>query len=421
MGERREIGWASAVGLVIANMVGTGIFTTSGFLLQDLRSPWAVLFIWLAGGVIASLGAICYGALGRRIPESGGEYRFLHQTLHPSAGYLAGWVSFLVGFSAPLAAAAFAFGEYLAPWLPAAWLAPKLLGTLLILVFTAVHGFRVRSGTRIQDVIVWAKLAGLMAFVLFALPRLKGSNAEWPPPETGIGVYGVSLVWVLFSYSGWNAAVYLAGEIRDAELNLPRALLWGTGIVTVFYLLLNGVFVFSAPVDQLAGQVDIGRVAAESLGGKGWGTGVTFLILLALMSSVSSMVMTGPRVYAQMARDGYLPQWMHAVEGPPRISIGFQSLAALGILWTATFEGLLTYIGFTLGLSTAATVFGLIRLKRREGDTFRVPGWPWVPWIFVASILAVTGATLYQQPIGAWAGLFTMALGLIAWRLSKRK
>ncbi len=398
--------------LVVASMIGTGVFTTSGFLLADLKSPWLVLAAWAIGGVLATLGALCYGALARRIPESGGEYTFLSQTLHPAAGFLAGWVSLLVGFSAPLAAAAIGFAEYTRPWFGG--LAPRLTGTLLILTFCVLHATHVQRGARAQNWAVLIKVVLVLAFVGYGFTRLS-SPAPVEASPVAVSTFAVSLVWVSFSYSGWNAAVYVGGEIREPGRNLPRALLLGTGMVTLLYLGLNAVFVFAAPTEALAGKLDIGRVAAEAIGGPTLGQAVSGLVALALLTSVSSMTMAGPRVYARMAASGHLPRWLAAPAGPPRAAIAFQTALALALLWSAAYEQLLTFIGFTLGLSAAATVCGLIVLRRREGAALIVPGWPWVPWIFVLSTLAITGFTIYRRPWESLAGLATLAVGWLAW------
>jgi basic amino acid/polyamine antiporter, APA family len=416
----RQLGLLSATVVVIASMIGAGVFTTSGFLLADLGSPWIVLLAWCVGGIQAALGALCYGALARRIPESGGEYIFLSRTLHPSAGYLAGWVSLFVGFSAPLAAAAFAFGEYTGPWMPE--LDARMLGTLLILLFGVVHALHVGRGAQLQNWSVILKVCLILALIAYASPRLdlEAQAAIEPVPFT-IGAFAVSLVWISFSYSGWNAAVYVAGEVKNAERVLPRALLLGTILVTLLYLALNSVFVFSAPADQLAGQLDVGRIAAESIGGRGLGNAVAALIALALLTSVSSLIMTGPRVYAQMARDGYLPRFLQPQSGPPRNAIAIQLAIALLLLWTAKFQDLLTYIGFTLMLSTAATVVGLIILRRKEGPSLVVFGWPWVPVLFLAGVVWIGYFTISQRPEPSLAVLGILAFGWIAWYFQHRR
>jgi APA family basic amino acid/polyamine antiporter len=418
MQARRQLGLVSAAALVIASMVGSGVFTTSGFLIADLHTPERVLAVWLSGGVIAMLGAMCYGALARQFPESGGEYVFLARTLHPAAGYVAGWVSLLVGFSAPLAAVSLAFGEYVKEWLAAT--PPRLTGSGLLLLFAFVHGVHVQRGAWVQNAAVLIKLLLIAVLVGVAGTRLE----PVPVSSSGsfsMGAFAVSLVWVSFSYSGWNAAVYIGGEIREPERNLPRAMWLGAALVTLLYLALNSVFVYAVPAEKLAGKLEVARIATEALGGAPFANFVTALIALALATSVSSMLMAGPRVYARMADDGCLPSWLrHPPQGPPRAAILFQTVLALAMLWTFTFKALLTYIGFTLGLCTAAAVAGLIRMRLRQGSKVPVPGWPWVPVIFVVAVSAITVFTMARQPVASALGLATMGFGLAAWRFTSR-
>jgi len=239
-----------------------------------------------------------------------------------------------------------------------------------------------------------------------------------PVPALNLPDFAVSLVWVSFSYSGWNAAVYVGGEVQNPERNLPRALLWGTGLVTGLYLALNAVFVFSAPMSQLAGKLDVGRLAAEAIGGRNWGIAASALVALALLTSVSSLTMAGPRVSARMASEGNLPRWLACAGGPPRAAIVLQSAIALFLVWTTAYEQLLTFIGFTLGLSAAATVFGLMVLRRREGERLPIPGWPWVPALFILANLAITAFTIARRPWESLAGVGTLALGWLAWYAS---
>jgi APA family basic amino acid/polyamine antiporter len=416
MPARRQLSLVSAIALVIANMVGTGVFTTSGFLLADLQSPARVLAAWAVGGGIALLGALCYGALGRRFPESGGEYLYLARTLHPAAGCLAGWVSLLAGFSAPLAALSLAFGEYVQEWQPG--LPPRMAGSGLLLAGAALHAMHVQRGAWMQNIAVGLNLLLLAGLVGVAGARLNPVPAP-PPGAFSTGAFAVALVWVSFSYSGWNAAAYLGGEIRAPERNLPRAMVAGVGLVTLLYLALNAVFVHAAPVEQLAGQLDIARLAAHALGGAPLARGVTLVMTLALATCVSSLLMAGPRVAARMAEDGYLPAWLRVrAEDPPRAAVLFQTVLALAMLWSATFTSLLTYIGFTLGLSTAGAVAGLVRWRLREGPALAVPGWPWLPLVFLAAILGTTGFTIARRPWESAIGLATGLAGLAAWRLT---
>jgi amino acid transporter len=290
----------------------------------------------------------------------------------------------------------------------------------LLAAFCALHAASVERGAWVQNVTVIVKvvlIAGFIAFGAARLPALPPVQPATVPAAT----LAVSLVWVMFSYSGWNAAIYIGGEVRDPGRNLPLALAAGTVIVMVLYVLLNAVFVYSTPVAALAGKLEVGRIAAESLGGAGWGIAVTLIVALALISSVSSMMMAGPRVYARMADDGYLPGMLRAPPGEaPRSGMVLQLALSLVMLWSTTYDGLLTYIGFTLGLSTALAVAGLVRLRLREGPTLSVPGWPWIPLLFLAAIIVITVLTIRMRPVASAYGLATLAAGWLAWRFHSR-
>ncbi len=418
MTPHRQLGLPSATALVMATMIGTGVFTTSGFLMADLKSPWAVLAVWVVGGIIALLGALSYGALARRFPESGGEYLFLSHTLHPAAGYVAGWISFVVGFAAPLAMSASAFAQYTQTWWPAAM--PKLTGTALILVFTALHAAHVGRGAFVQNLGVVLNTMVILALILLAAPRVE-VTAPLDLGGTSFATFGVSLMWVSYSYAGWNAAAYVGGEVRDPDRNLPRSLLLGTAAVTVLYLGLNAVFVLGVPAAVISGKLEVGRIAAQTLGGTAWANVVGGLIAFALAMSVSSFVMAGPRVCAQMAADGYLPRWLALRRGAPSEAIATQTVLALVMLWSATFQALMTYVGFTLGLISAVTVVGLVRMRCREGAALPVPGWPWVPVAFILAVSFTSAMTIIRQPKESLAGLGTVAVGFAVWWCQRGK
>jgi APA family basic amino acid/polyamine antiporter len=290
---------------------------------------------------------------------------------------------------------------------------------MLILLCTVVHAIEVRRGAQVQNWAVFINVALIVVFVAFACVQFKPHAVE-TYPEFSVSAFGVSLVWISFSYSGWNAAVYIGGEVRDPERNLPKSLLVGTTLVTVLYLALNAVFVFAAPLKDLTGQLEVGRIAARAIGGAALEEAVAAVIALVLISSASSLVMAGPRVCAKMADDGYLPAWLAASDGPPRIAIALQAALAMLMLWTSSFDALLTYIGFTLGISTAATVAALLVLRRREGTALRIPGFPFVPWLFLLGVLAMTAFTVVQKPMESLVGFVTILAGLVAWLFNRR-
>jgi APA family basic amino acid/polyamine antiporter len=421
-GNERRIGLYGATALVVANMVGTGVFTTSGLLIADLGSAWLVLLTWLLGGVMAALGALCYGALARHIPVSGGEYVLLSRTLHPALGYLAGWISLLVGFAVPLGALGYAFGQYLSALDAFAGISTRVSGTAIILIAAAVHAFSVGAGARAQAIAVAIELLVISLFAGFGLGQVVSNgthNLGVPGHPLGLGV---ALIVVSYSYQGWNAAVYVAGEVREPQKNLPRALILGTGIVTLLYLGLNAVFVLGAPAQLIANKIDVGRIVALVLGGQSMAKLVSGMIAFALAVCMSSLVMSGPRVLARMAGDGFLPRILACRPGqPPRMALLCQVVLALIALWTATFSSLLTYVGFTLSRVTAACVVGLIWQRRKQGATLAVPGWPWVPLVFLLFVVSATAFTIAERPRESLMGLSTLLLGLLAYRLQRRR
>lgn len=419
---RRRLGLTSAAALVIGNMIGAGVFTTSGFALADLGRPETVLLAWVVGGVMALCGALSYGALARRIPESGGEYTFLSRTVHPLAGFLAGWVSLLVGFTAPIAAAALGLQAYLADSFGMAG-RPEWIGTTAILIAGLMHGMQLRTGVVLQNTAVGLKLVLIGGFVVLGALRIPAQADSSVLPSAGfeLGAFAVTLVWISFAYSGWNAAVYIAGEVREPERNLHRSLWLGTGVVTLIYLALNAVFLYSAPAQALAGKAEIGAIAAEALGGNALRQAVSVLVALALFTSISAMVMAGPRVYARMAEDGLFPRRLGVAKEVPRAAVALQVGLAVLVAWVSGLRELLGYIGFTLGISAAATVGALIALRRREGPLrVPVPGYPWVPGLFILTTLSAAGFMAARQPLEAGMGLLTVALGVPAYWLMRK-
>lgn len=410
----RRLGLTSAVALVVANMIGAGVFTTSGFALADLGTPERVLAAWAIGGAIALCGAISYGALVRRFPESGGEYVLLARTVHPLAGFLAGWVSLLAGFTAPIALAGLGLAAYLGPWLGED-VPPEWIGTLAIAAAAAMHASRAGGGVLLQNFAVGLKLLLIAGLVAIGAGAVRAGVAAPATPDArpfDAQAFAVALVWISFSYSGWNAAAYVAGEVRDPDRNLSRSLWGGALAVTLVYLALNAVFVYAAPVAELAGRPEVGAVAAEAIGGARLRNAVSALVALALFTSISGMVMAGPRVYAKMARDGLFPGLRGPGEEVPARAVVLQGALAILVLWIGDLRELLGYIGFTLGVSAAGTVCGLLVQRRREGPArVPIPGFPFVPLLYVGATLGASGFLVAREPAQALWGLGTVAVG----------
>ncbi|MEM9073261.1 MAG: amino acid permease [Myxococcota bacterium] len=424
----RALSLRTATLLVVASMVGTGVFTTSGFLARDLGSNSAVLLCWAVGGVIALFGSLAYGELAAALPNNGGEYALLSRIYHPGVGFIAGFVSLFVGFAAPTAASAIAFGVYAErafpiPGNPGWW--PDLLGVLLIVGVTAIHIATVRRGSRFQDIFTLLKVGLIVALVVASLgqgdlSRL-GEGSSWVD-ATFSGAFAVGLVFVSFAYTGWNAAAYVAGETENPGRSLPRALAIGTGIVTVLYLALNVVFVAAAPMDALSGRVDVAHVAAEAMFGTTAGRILSAVIAWGLISTVGAQIMTGPRIYEAMGHDhprlGILAKRREG--GGPIWATLLQAALSIAMALSASFDALLIYAGASLSLFAALTAAGVFVLRAREPDLprpYRTSGHPFSTIVFLLLTSWMIVHSLIERPIvAAYAG-GTLVLGAVAWWL----
>lgn len=405
-------------------MVGVGVFTTSGYLLADLGRPFWVLLAWLVGGMIAVFGALSYGAIARRMPESGGEYYFLSRAIHPLLGFLAGWVSLLAGFTAPIAAAALALDAY-SRYAFGVTGPSELIATGTIVIAALMHGVRLGYGVWIQNLAVGLKIVLIITFVVIGASKLPVSvSPEMTAPEEAFnfGAFAVALVWISFAYSGWNAAVYVGSEVRQPQQTLLWSLVFGTCIVIATYLGLNAVFVYAAPIDQLANRAEIGAIAAQAIGGDELRRIASGLVVLALFTSVSAMLMAGPRVYARMAEDGLFPRLFTSTGDVPTAAVVLQAGLATLVVWISQLRELLGYIGFTLGLSTILTVIALVSLRWREGPE-RVPisGYPWIPLVFALATLITSGFMLLREPLEALLGLATITSGIPIYYFLRRR
>ncbi len=413
--------WTLAA-LVVANMIGAGVFTTSGFALGDLGSPLRVLAAWFIGGLLALCGAMSYGALARLVPASGGEYLYLSRNLHPRAGFIAGWVSLLAGFVGAIAYAAITFSVYVAP-MSSDSAASQWIATSVIAVAAMLHAFRLRQGAWVQNLAVALKLILIGGFCAFAVGVVgfddwQGLNemdgrAELVPPFS-IAAFALTLMWISFSYSGFNAAVYIAGEVPVAKKLVPRGLLLGTFVTMLVYLALNAVFVLAAPYGAIAFQEDVAAAAAQAIGGDRLAIAVRVVIAIALFTSVSAMTMVGPRVYAKMADDGLMPRALKLKGETPMLSVLMQSALAIVVVWIAGLRELLSYLGFTLALCTAATVATLFVVARRQpGIAAALPGYPWAPLVYVSFTLLFAALAATQSPWEMAAALATLVSGLV--------
>ena len=434
---QRKLSAVDGAALVVANVVGAGIFLTPGLVAGMVPGPLSFLGLWLLGGILALLGALSYAELAARRPRAGGEYVYLREGFGPLAGFLSGWTSFVAGFSGAIAAAAVGFAEYLGRLLPAAanaqpmlelslgfWtlgLSPRSMVALLVIaLFTLVHLSGLGAGRVVQNLLAMLNVLTIALLVAVGFGVGAGDGPEGVALEAAPseGHWLVALILVMFTYSGWNAAAYVAGEIRDPRRKLPRALGVGTGVVIALYLLLNLLYLHALGSAGLAGTVAVGDAAAEVLFGP-IGTAVfTPLVLLALASSISAMVVTGPRVYYAMARDGCLPRAFGAVapgRGVPVLALVAQSAWSAVLVLSGTFEAVLTYTGFAVVLFSGAAVAALFALRRRDPHgprPYAVWGYPLAPAAFVLMSAAMVVQAIRDAPGPSLTGLLIIAAGV---------
>ena len=444
---KREIGFFSATILVVANMVGTGIFTTSGFIIEEIGNPQTMLLCWFVGGIFALSGALCYGELGAMFPRTGGEYVYLRESFGKWMGFLSGWISLIVGFSAPIAAGSIAFGTYFfrsfsfpfgpettIPLLGVNMLAISPAGMLaigVIIVFSLVHYHGLLVGSRIQNGLTMFKIGLIVVFVVVGLFLGDGSTSHF---SEGINMsavfqdkFAISLIFVSFAYSGWNAAAYLGGEIEDPGKNIPLALFSGTLLVMCLYLLLNIVYIYALPAKEMSGVLDIGTKSAISLFGGNISKYFSGAIGVSLLSVLSAMIMAGPRVYYAMSKDGVFFELfgkVNTLHRTPVYAIFLQAAIAIIMVITASFDDLLIYIGFTLSLCSMFTVAGMIllRIKRPAlARNYKTFGYPVTPLLFIAGNLWIIYFSIKSRPVTSLFGLATIGLGILVYLSFCRK
>jgi len=418
MNSTYKIGFYTAISLVIANMIGTGVFTSLGFQLFDIHSVFSILVLWLLGGIISFCGALVYGELGVAIPRSGGEYVYLSKLIHPSVGFMSGWVSSTVGFAAPVALASMALGTYVNKIIPTINI--TVCALTVVAVITLVHGMHLKVGSGVQKTLTVLKVAVIVCFIVAGLIHTPSHEISFLPQSTSMSEifsagFWVSLVYVLYAYSGWNAASYLAGDMQNPQKNLPKALLLGTFIVTVIYVLLNFVFLYSAPMSELTGVLEIGHVSAAHIFGEYFGKMMSLIIAFLLLSSISAMIMAGPHIIKSMGED--LPM-LHVLAKTnkyyvPYMAVITQSAITVLLIFTAQFEAVLTFVGFSLSIFTFLTVSSVFILRKRkiENTGYKTWGYQVTPLIF----LALNGYTIYKvlemKPTESLLGLLNVAIG----------
>ena len=416
----------TGVAIVVANMIGTGVFTSLGFQVVELSNPAVILALWGIGGLLALAGAFSYVEIGTIIRKSGGEYIFLSQIFHPLLGYLAGWISLTVGFAAPVALSALAVVAYF----PYADISPIGASIALVALISLIHSFSLKSSARFQNLSTLLKVAFICVFVIIGLmksspdtvPLLHGSFSG----QFFSSAFAIALIYVSYSYSGWNAAVYITEEFEHPKRSLTYALIGGTAIVALMYTLLQFVFLKHVPVAELAGKVEVGAIAAQRILGSHMGEFFSLAISVLLVSSVSAMVWVGPRVTAKMARDFTLWKIFQSPEDKvPVKAIWLQFAITVALLLTGTFEQILIYCGFLLTLSSMLTVAGVFILRRRrpeayhQTDTFISPLFPVFQLIYIAFSMVVIIFAFVDRPFEAVLGTSNLLIGMITWYINR--
>ena len=433
-GPPATVGFSTACGIVIANIIGTGVFTSLGFQLIGIQSGFPLLMLWIVGGIAALCGALCYGELSAALPRSGGEYHFLSEIYHPAVGFMAGFVSATVGFAAPVALAAMAFGRYFHGVFNFG--SPVLLSFALVWIVSLFHFGNLRRGSTFQNVWTIVKLI-LIAVLIGAGFLVEPKQPLSFLPASGdsmsilSGAFAVSLVYVMYSYSGWNASSYIISEVKQPERNVPRSLIAGTLVVTAAYLLLNAVFLATTPESEMRGQLEVGLIAGKHIFGENGGRVVGAVICLGLISAVSSMTWIGPRVTMSMGEDHWLLRFLGRKNtyGVPANAVVIQLLIVNLLLLTRSFEQVVIYIQFALLLCSLLTVIGVFVLRSTRPNIsrpYRIWLYPIPPIVFAVITIWMMIYLLVSKTGEAIAGLVTALVGFLLYfcagkRVSARK
>src|ERR1700758_1731066 len=418
-----------ATAIVVADMIGVGVFTSLGFQVKDIPSGFSILLLWIVGGIVALCGVFSYGELGAMFPRSSGEYNFLSRAYHPAFGFLAGWVSATIGFAAPVALAAMAFGQYATSVFPGA--PPLLLAIGVVWLVSIVQLTGVRHSSTFQLISTILKVLLIVAFLIAGVLIPARQPLSFAPTSADFGhitsaPFAIGLVFGMYSVSGWNAATYIIGELRMAQRNLPRAMLIGTVIVLLLYVALNAVFLLTAPMSELAGQLEVASISGRHIFGEVGGRIVAAMICIGLISSISAMMWIGPRVTMTIGED--IPAFRvfsrRSTSGAPAFAILFQLAVATLMLFTQSFEKVLDFIQFALLFCSFFTVLGVIKLRITRPDLprpYRAWGYPVTPVVF----LLVTGFMMYylltERPLQAFLGMLIMVSGLLIYAIFHKR
>lgn len=416
-------------------MIGAGIFTTSGLLLAQLHDPKLLLLLWLIGGVIALCGALSYSELGARFPRAGGEYAFLSELFSPLAGFLSGWISFFVGFSAPVAASSLAFSEYLVRALPEGGgiaqidLIKKAIAIGIILVFTLIHYFGLKSGSKVQNLLTMLKVVLIVVLVIAGFAFGEGSfehlNVQIKVANgwAGLKTMGLALMWIMWAYSGWNASTYVGSEVLNPIKNIPRSLITGTLLVTLIYLLLNTLYMYAVSAEEMKGVISVGGLAANHLFGRALDQLSSLFIAMILLSAISVLTIIGPRVYYAMAESGHFFGIAKRINRSrvPGVSILMQSGLAIIFIASGTFDQIITLLSFSLGIFPIMAVIGVFKIRQSGQSKMKTPWYPAPQVLFIIFSLIILVLAFLERPVESSISLGIIIAGIPAFYLLRKR
>lgn len=438
----RILGPLDATALVISNVIGIGIFTTPGIIAQIVPHPLVILGLWILGGALAFVGASAYAELAALRPHAGGEYVYLRQAFGSLCGFLGGWTSFIAGFSGAIAAGAVAMATYAGRYVPfaadtrALFELPlgvristsKLAACMVIVVLSVVHVRGLRLGQTLQNALTALKILALLMLCTLGFVTGKASTSSFGAPLGRVEPMSwlLAMVAIMFSYSGWNAATYVAEEVREPARNVTRGLMLGTGSVIVLYLLVNSVYLSAIPPQKMAGSINTADVVAETLAGPVGSRLITPVVLVILAGGISAMVIAGARVYFAMGRDGVFPAWLanvHQRYRTPAVAILAQAAWSMILVLSGTFEQILLFTGFAVVLFSALAVMALFFLRHedRTERPIRAYGYPWAPALFAVLSLAIVVNGILAAPKPSAAGLALILAGIPIYRFLRPK
>jgi len=416
-------------------MIGAGIFTTSGLLLAQLHEPGLLLLLWAIGGVIALCGALSYSELGARFPKAGGEYAFLTELFSPLTGFLSGWVSFFVGFSAPVAASSLAFSEYLVRAMPEGGgmeqvvLIKKAIAIGIILVFTLIHYKGLKSGSKVQNLLTMLKVGLIIVLVGAGFAFGAGSfthlqvQIKMEDGWAGLKTMGLALMWIMWAYSGWNASTYVGSEVRNPVKNIPRSLISGTLLVTLIYLLLNALYVYAVPAVEMKGVISVGGLAANNLFGRTLDQFFSLFIAVILLSAISVLTIIGPRVYYAMAESGHFFGIAKRINrsNVPGISILMQSGLAIVFILSGTFDQIITLLSFSLGIFPILAVAGVFKIRMSGQSKMKTLWYPVPQLLFIFFSMAILVLAFLERPLESSVALGILLAGIPAFYILRKR